>query len=196
MPPYTEREMLRMLADGDEAAFEQFYNTYWNNIYSIALAYMKSPQLAQDIVQDVFLRVWDNRVKFASINDPAAFIYIMGRNTVINALKKKMSLAGLEKTQHYIPDDFMLPNQNIELKQLQERIESIVSQLPPQQILVIKLSREEGLSHKEIADRLGIEKTTVKNHIVRALNTIRNRLSFKENLLVIWCLLAQWFTGN
>lgn len=186
-PQYSLRETFRLLAEGDAAAFRQVYNTYWNSIYSLALTYLKSPQLAQDIVQDVFLKVWNSRANFISIDSPASYIYIMGRNAVFTALKKKTQIVGLEET-HQLPDDFMLPAQNIELKELSRRIESVVNQLPPQQKLIIKLSREEGLSHKEIADRLGIEKTTVKNHMVRALNTIRSRLSTDGSYLLIYLL--------
>lgn len=186
-PLYPDREAIRSLAEGDEIAFRQVYNAYWNSIYSLALTYLKSPQLAQDIVQDVFLKVWNNRRNFISIDSPASYIYIMGRNAVFNALKKKTEITGLEET-HHLPDDFMLPDQKIEIRELSQRIESVVNQLPPQQQLIIKLSREEGLSHKEIADRLGIEKTTVKNHIVRALNTIRNRLSPDGSYLLIYFL--------
>ncbi len=188
--------MLLQLAEGNETAFEQLYNTYWNNIYSVALAYLKSPQLAQDIVQDVFLKVWDNREKFVSINDPAGYIYMMGRNAVINAFKKKISFTGIEESNLPIPDDFMLPYQFLEIKQLQQHIDNLIDQLPPQQRHIIKLSRVEALSHQEIADRLGIEKATVKNHIVRALNKIRIQLYRKENQALILLLLGQWFIRN
>lgn len=169
--------MGQLLSHGDESAFLQLYNKYWNRIYLLALTYLKSTELAQDIVQDVFLKVWDQRESFRTVQQPGSFIYIMGRNAVINAFRKKVSNDRVvEEPADYIPDNFLLPNQILDLKQLRERLDAAINHLPPQQHLIIKLSREEGLTHKEIAERLGIEKSTVKNHVIRALNTLRQQL--------------------
>jgi len=166
-----------LLSQGDETAFRQLYDEYWNRIYLLALTYLKSTELAQDIVQDVFLKVWNQRESFLTIRHPGSFIYVMGRNAVINAFRKKLSNDRIvEELSDYIPNNFQLPLQILEVKQLQQRLDSAISCLPPKQSLIIKLSREEGLTHKEIAERLCIEKSTVKNHIIRALNTLRQQL--------------------
>lgn len=175
--PYNDTEMGQLLSHGDETAFLQLYNTYWNRIYLLALTYLKSTELAEDVVQDVFLKVWDQRESFRTVQHPGSFIYIMGRNAVINAFRKKVSNDHIvDEPVDYIPDNFLLPNQILDMKQLQERLYAAINLLPPQQHLIIKLSREEGLTHKEIAERLGIEKSTVKNHVIRALNTLRQQL--------------------
>jgi DNA-directed RNA polymerase specialized sigma24 family protein len=74
------------LAAGDEAAFEQVYNACWDRIYSLALAYLKSVELAQDAVQEVFLKLWARREQMAKVENLEAFVYTMGRNQVIVAL--------------------------------------------------------------------------------------------------------------
>ena len=166
-----------LLSQGDETAFRQLYDEYWNRIYLLALTYLKSTELAQDIVQDVFLKVWNQRESFLTIRHPGSFIYVMGRNAVINAFRKKLINDRIvEELSDYIPNNYQLPHQILEIKQLRQRLDSAISCLPPQQSLIIKLSRQEGLTHKEIAERLSIEKSTVKNHIIRALNTLRQQL--------------------
>jgi DNA-directed RNA polymerase specialized sigma24 family protein len=95
-----------------------------------------------------------------------------------------------------IPDNFMLPHEEIDLKQLQQNIGRAIDNLPDRQKLIFKLSREEGLNHEQIAARLGIEKSTVKNHIVRALNTLRSNLELQGNNLLLWYLLAEWMSSN
>jgi len=193
----NEIDLLQQLADGNEAAFAQLYNTHWNKIYSLALAYLKSAEQAQDIVQEVFLKLWNKRENLGHVENPTSFIYIMGRNEVIRALKKKISLASLdEENNDYLPDDFMLPQETMDLKQLEQKITTAIDSLPAQQKLIFRLSREEGLNHEQIANRLGIEKTTVKNHIVRALNSLRRILQLEKNNLLFWYLLAEWFTRN
>jgi RNA polymerase sigma factor (sigma-70 family) len=74
---------------------------------------------------------------------------------------------------------------------LQKKIDESIEKLPLQQKNIFRMSREEGLDHKQIAERLGIEKTTVKNHMVRALNTLRTLLHEKETLLVLWLFIEE-----
>lgn len=185
----TEQGIL--LAQSDETVFRQLYDEYWNRIYLLALTYLKSAELAQDIVQDVFLKVWDQRESFLTIRHPGSFIYVMGRNAVINAFRKKLSIDRVvEEINDFMPNNFQLPHQILEIKQLQQRLDSAINCLPPQQSLIIKLSRQEGLTHKEIAERLSIEKSTVKNHIIRALNTLRQQLQLVSVIAVGFCTSA------
>jgi RNA polymerase sigma-70 factor (family 1) len=194
---YDQQQLLKQIANGDQVAFEQFYNIHWSRIYSLALTYLKSSVQAQDVVQEVFLKIWVKRQNLSHVENPASYVYIMGRNEIINALKKKISLDWLTEEQaELIPDNFMLPHQEIDLKQLQQNIGRAIDNLPDRQKLIFKLSREEGLNHEQIAARLGIEKSTVKNHIVRALNTLRSNLELQGNNLLLWYLLAEWMSSN
>ncbi len=180
-----------LLSQSDETAFRQLYDEYWNRIYLLALTYLKSTELAQDIVQDVFVKVWDQRVSFGTVKHPGSFIYVMGRNAVINAFRKKLSNDRIvEELSDYIPDNSLLPNQILDIKYLKQRLNSAINCLPPQQSLIIKLSRVEGLTHKEIADCLGIEKSTVKNHIIRALNTLRQQVQLIRVTAIAFCAFA------
>jgi RNA polymerase sigma-70 factor (ECF subfamily) len=191
-PRDDQHQLLQQIANGSESAFEQFYNIHWNKIYSLALAYLKSSVQAQDVVQEVFLKIWTKRQNLGHIENPASFIYIMGRNEVIRALKKKINLDWLNEEQtNLLPDDLMLPHQIVDLKELEKKIGTAINNLPTQQKLIFKLSREEGLNHEQIAGRLGIEKATVKNHIVRALNSLRRNLQLGSNNLLFWYLLVE-----
>jgi RNA polymerase sigma-70 factor (family 1) len=194
---YNGKELLLQIAAGDQAAFEQFYNIHWRKIHSMALAYLKSPEQAQDIVQEVFLKLWAKRERLANVENPDAFIFIMGRNEVVNALKKKVNLHMIgEHTTDDLPDDLLLPHQVMDIKQLEKKIGDAIEALPDRQKQIFKLSREEGLNHEQIAQRLGIERSTVKNHIVRALFTLRQHLGLTGNSLLFWYLLAEWFGNN
>ena len=173
----NDSELGNLLSKGDEKAFRHLYDEYWKRIYILALTYLKSTELAQDVVQDVFLKVWDQREIFSTVKHPGSFIYVMGRNAVINAFRKKLSnYRIIEEPSDFIPDNFLLPHQILDVKQLRQRLDSAINCLPPQQSLIIKLSRVEGLTNKEIAEKIGIEKATVKNHITRALHKLRQQL--------------------
>lgn len=192
LPKYdSDIEIGKLLSLGDERAFQHFYNRYWERIYLMALTYLKSEELSQDIVQDVFLKVWDQREIFSSVQQPGSFIFIMGRNTVINAFRKKIAGGRIvEEPTEYIPDNVLLPHQVIDIKQLQQRLDVAIDGLPPQQGLIFKLSREQGLTHKEIAELLAIDKFTVKNHIIRALKTLRRQLQISSFIALGSCTLS------
>jgi RNA polymerase sigma-19 factor, ECF subfamily len=161
------------------------YKKYWNRIYSIALVYLKSNQLAEDAVQEVFLKLWSKRHQLTKVKNLEGFIFIIARNHLIDTLKKVMALR-LRPTEpgDWLPDDLLLPAAQVELKSLQRKITDAIEMLPPQQKNVIKMSREEGLTHEQIGERLGIDKRTVKNHIVRALATLRRVLRDGKTLLL------------
>lgn len=181
-----DENLASLLAAGDESAFAHIYKKYWNKIYSIALAYLKTVQLAEDAVQDVFLKLWAKRQQVANVQNIEAFIFIIARNHLIDTLKKNIAdQASRPTTDELLPDDFLLPSDQIDLKQLQRKITDAVEKLPPQQKNVIKMSREHGLTHQQIAERLGIDKNTVKNHIVRALSTLRLLLHDGGALLLL-----------
>jgi len=183
--PYNENELAARLAAGDEAAFAQLYNRYWNKIYSLALIYLKSVELAEDAVQEAFLKLWARREQIAKVENLEAFIFIMGRNQIIDFLKNKTkNLTFYQGTDDWLPDDLLLPRYADDFRQLQKKIADTIEKLPPQQKNIFRMSREEGLNHEQIAQKLGIEKTTVKNHIVRALHTLRTMLHEHERLLL------------
>ena len=186
---YNENELAARLAAGDEGAFVQLYHTYGNKIYSLALMYLKSVELAKDAVQEVFLKLWVRREKMGKVENLEAFVFIVGRNHIIDQLKGKLANPRMHETAlDYLPDDLLLPHHRVDLKQLQKNIAEAIEKLPPQQKNIFRLSREEGLSHEQIAQRLGIGKETVKNHMVRALNTLRTWLH-QTKALILWAFL-------
>ncbi|MBN9384945.1 MAG: RNA polymerase sigma-70 factor [Chitinophagaceae bacterium] len=186
---YTDRELFIQIAAGDEKSFRVLYDKYWHNIYGMSLTYTKSVAEAQDMVQEVFLRVWEKRATLAGVETPAGFLFTLARNLVISALRKKAVRALAQSTDQQeedslLPDNFLLPDAQIILKQSETAIDKAITRLTPQQQQIFLLSRKEGLSHEEISQRLGINRYTVKNHIVAALHTLRQQLS-KEQILVL-----------
>jgi RNA polymerase sigma-70 factor (ECF subfamily) len=185
LSPYDETNLASLLASGDETAFSHIYKKYWNKIYSISLTYLKSVQLAEDAVQEVFLKLWAKREQVAKVQNLEAFIFIIARNHLIDALKKTTGDLAF-RPNDWLPDDLLLPPDQLSLKILQKKIADAIEKLPPQQKNVIKMSRELGLTHEQIAAKLGINKKTVKNHIVRALSALRLLLHEEALLLLLF----------
>ena len=171
---HNERELLLLMAKGDEKAFRLLFNHYWNHIYSIAFAFTKSMVLSEEIVQDVFLKIWLKRELLTPIKNFKGYLFTVARNHIYNELRKKScEQSFVEHLEEYFIEISSIPEQQLFLKEAQSLIDEAVSQLPMQQRTVYELSRKDGLDHAQIADKLGISKLTVKSHMNKALHMIR-----------------------
>jgi RNA polymerase sigma-70 factor (ECF subfamily) len=189
--PYNETELLLRIAEGDKAAFKELHDHYWNNLYSVALSFLKSPDWAMDVIQEVFLKLWERRHKLSEIDHFKPYLFVSTRNELLTALKSSTRQAQLqEKYAQRMPGHFMLPDQVLSVKELEGLVTSAVAQLPEQQRTIYRLTREQGLSHDEIAEQLGIARKTVANNMTKALNQIREYLQVHSDDLSVLLLIA------
>jgi len=190
-PLYNERELLRLVAQGDAKAFRHLFLACYDHIYSTSLLYTKVHELAEDIVQQVFLKVWEKRDMLGTIENFDAWLFIIARNEVINTLRKQSTHRSY---MHHIRDLFGgeedSPEDQLIIKQSRAIIQLAVKNLPPQQQQAWRLSRDKGLSYEEIAADMAISVNTVKGHISTALRSIRAFL--KTHRKDLYLLLAGW----
>jgi RNA polymerase sigma-70 factor (ECF subfamily) len=168
-----EKLLLHQISEGDEKAFAIIVRHYWNNIYAQALAYLKSSHLAQDIVQEVFIKVWEKRQALINIERFDSFLFIMARNHIISELRKKLTTPLELDLVDVYNEEGVIPDKVLSFKQLQQHMKTAIDLLPQQQRIAFLLSREEGLSYEAIARQMEVSKETVKKHIGRALNFMR-----------------------
>lgn len=186
-PYHTDQALLDQIAAGDETAFNLLLDRYWNRIYAVALAYTKSPVVAEDIVQEVFLKLWQKRQTLPVVEKVDNYLFIITRNEVISAMRKKGPALPLgHQLANLLTENGPQPEDRLSLKEIQELIGKGVQQLPAQQQQAWKLSRESGLSHEEIARQMQLSKNTVKNHLVRAISFLRAFLHQHANLLFLF----------
>lgn len=177
---------MRQIAEGDERSFSVLVDHYWNRIYSMSLAYLKSSTLAQDMVQDVFLKVWLKRQELPAIQDFPSWLFILARNALVSALRsnKRQANSGITGLEE-LAAPHVSPDRHYDYKQLNELLQQALERLPGQQQQVFRLSHEQGLSHEEIGERLGIARQTVKNHLVRAMITLRTYIQSNGELFFV-----------
>jgi RNA polymerase sigma-70 factor (ECF subfamily) len=169
-----EKSLLLRVAEGDENAFRQIFNAHWDNIYSVALAFTKSPVVAEEMVQDIFLRIWLKREKLPEIEKFDDYLFICARNHILNGLRNKLKEQPFtDDLKNYFREASNQPEQQLLLKESEGIINDAVNHLPPQQRKVFILSQKEGLSHEEIAKEMGLSRLTVKTHMHFALKAVR-----------------------
>lgn len=183
---YPEKELLQRLSAGDKTAFTILFDTYWNNIYSVALVLTKSPQVAEDTVQEIFLKVWNKREELTSVDRFDNYLFIMARNHIFSEFRRlKLRQDHVALLQAHFAAPLHTPEDQLLYKESTELIEKAVARLAPQQQQVYRLSREKGLSHEAIAASLGISVHTVRNHMIRAIKGIRAYLIEHDNSLLL-----------
>lgn len=175
--PHTDQMLLQEMAAGSDAAFCKLFDQYWDRVYTTALVITKSPQMAQDVAQEVFLQLWQYREKAAAIQKLDGFLFISARNLIFRKLNRlKMEDAYQYYLSCQFADDVRDAGSPAELKELQHIVETGISRLPPQQQRAFRLSRETGLSHEEISHHMGVSRAAVKDYIVRSIAFLRKYL--------------------
>lgn len=167
-----EKALIELISGGDQKAFARLVNMHWNRIYSHALAFLKSSICAQEITQDIFLHIWNKRDKLSNIENFNNYFFILGRNRIISAMRKKLTKPFVEVSLNQV-EEIYYPDRQLETKQTWEFLVKGIEELPPTRKIVFKMSRLEGLSYKKIASQLHISKNTVKDHIRLALTQLR-----------------------
>jgi RNA polymerase sigma-70 factor (family 1) len=190
-PPNTNREILLQVVSGDESAFKKLFDQYWDHIYTVALHLTQSVPFAEDMVQDIFLKIWLGREKLGDIETFDNYLFIVARNHIYNAIRKWRREDTLRQPLlDWLEDRQETPEQKLLFKESAGLIAIAVARLTPQQQAIWKMTREQGMSHKQVARELNISRNTVRNHIVNSLKIIREHLDDHASpVLLIVCLL-------
>lgn len=187
--PYDEGLLLNKVAEGDDRAFGELVKLKWNNIYSQALTYVKSTHRAEDIVQEVFLKIWEKRQAILEVDNFDSYLFIVARNYIISELRKKIAVPIGDNIVDTFEEESKQPDKVFSNKQLIELITKGIEMLPQQQKVAFRLSRDEGLSHEKIAELMELSKETVKKHICRALNFLRTYVRTQSELIILFMVL-------
>jgi RNA polymerase sigma-70 factor, ECF subfamily len=193
--PLTEidKTVIEGMKNGDMASFDIIYRTYSKRLFGFVLQIIKNDSDAEEIVQEVFIRIWESRRQIDSFSLFDSYLFTIAYNKTISLIRKRLS------EKKYI--DYVKSLQNIsetpepydesEFNKLSEHVNSLVDQLPPRQKQVFKLHRQEGLAYQEIAEKMNISKNTVENHMAKALKFLRQRINMEHlaGLFFVWMFL-------
>ncbi len=163
------------IASGDRSAFEALFRLHYRPLCAFAIGYVKDADRAEDLVQDLFFRLWLDREKVNITTSVKAYLYAAVRNRCLNAVKVGTRMRVLnEEVDDHVQEEERSEDEHSERI---ARVQAAIELLPEERRKVFKLSRYEGLKYHEIAERLGISVKTVENQMGKALKTLREELA-------------------
>lgn len=167
--------MILDLKSGDTCALSRIYDVYAEKVYCLAFRLLKDTGWSEDLVQEVFVKIWNNREQLKEDVPIWPFLYTLTKRESLNKLRSiKRSQEAFERLLQYVQDFSASAEENLINKELAAKIKDCFADLPLQQERAIIMSKVEGMSYKEISQELNISPNTVKNHVVQALKTLRN----------------------
>lgn len=177
---------MQLAANGGQDAFTELFMQNRHKLFSFLMRLTQSPEATEDVIQDIFMKLWRNKSSLAEIDNFSSYLFRMAQNQCITQFKRMAKetlilsrLASDSSASRSTTED------HIAVKEVQEQLQQAVAKLTPQQKLVFTLSREKGLKYDEIAAELNISPSTVKNHMIDALRIIRQHFHSSANALLI-----------
>lgn len=171
------KELLKQFKSDDKNAIDTLYEIYNGKLYNFAFSYLKTEADSLDVVQSVFINVWDKRESLKSNTNLEAYLFTITKNAVISIFRKKAQekdyLEHLRNTAVLTYND---TEKQYDYEFLYEKIQQIIEELPEQRKRIFKLSKEKGLSNKDIAAELNISVKTVEDHKAKAKRFIKTKL--------------------
>ena len=174
---YTDRDLMEKLANGDQKAFSEIYSRNWEYMYKSAYSILKDPNASKDIVQDIFIWLWEHRSS-VKIQTLKSYLKTAVKFKVVNYIRSGNIRQSFFEQMVEFSSDFSTPSHEelLELKQLKEIIQQAVGDLPSKCQEIFRLSREGYLSNREIADKLSISIKTVENQMTTAIRRVREAI--------------------
>jgi RNA polymerase sigma-70 factor (family 1) len=168
-------EILQQIKQGNHEAFISLYEDYHARLYSYILKFVKVPAFAEDMLQEVFLKVWESRGKIKPSLSFNAYLYKICRNEAYDFIKEMAADKQMRGTvMHYLTEGSNAVDADLLSKQYERVLQGAVSNLPPQRRNIFNLCRQEGKKYEEVAEMMQISRNTVKDHMVLAVKSIRD----------------------
>lgn len=186
-----ESTLVYNLNNGNEAAFNMLFDIYHHAVYNYVVRFIKSPSLTDDIVQDVFVKIWEARYTIKSERSVRSFIFTIAKHHLLNVLKRaslekkiKVEIMKFALQSHTRSEDEVI---YADLTQFADRA---IKNLPPQRRLIFKMHQEQGKDFKQIATILGISKNTVRDHLAKATKFIKSYLRVNAEITPLYAVIA------
>jgi RNA polymerase sigma-70 factor (ECF subfamily) len=182
-------ELLKLLKKGDMAAFDAVYNRYCQKMHNFVLSFLKVEADAEEVVQEVFIKIWEAREKVDVYASFESFLFTITYNSTMSLLRQRLTE---KKSKEYLKNIQQIDLaasviDEMQYVELKNKVEVLLNNLTPRQKEIYLLSREDGLTHREIAIKLDISENTVKNHLVTTLKYLKNKMDKGLIISALFC---------
>ncbi len=179
----SDSELARKISIGQKPAYQELFERYAQRIYKFSYTYLKNKGDAEELVQDVFLKIWEKREMLDHTKNIKSFIFKIAVNTIYDFIRRK----NIENAfNDFSKTNFKAETDNtwhtVIFEDMQQNLQSLILQLPEQQQKIFQLSKMEGLTNDEIAANLNLSKRTVENHLYRAISFLKEH--FRDESLI------------
>lgn len=183
---HTKELQRRIAIYDDQQAYQELFYLYYKPLLRFAQAFVRSHELSEEIVSDVFIRIWERRAQLESIGNLKVYLYVSTRNTALKYLLKvqKQASIGLDELQVELESQHNDPEQLLLTAELLNRVARAIDDLPPRCKMVYKLIKEDGLRYKEVSEILNISIKTIDNQLAIALKKIGKAININLRKLV------------
>ncbi len=170
----TDETLTYLIKTGIKDAFRELFERYASQIYCFALKYLKNEQDSEELVQDVFVKIWEKRERLDKSKNIRSFVFTVAVNTIYDTIRRKnIENSFLDFAKNNFDYQSESTWHEIIKNEMLSQIEELIQKMPDHQRVIFKLSRQKGLSNEEISKRLNISKRTVENQLYRALIFLR-----------------------
>ena len=172
----SDTALIILTQKGDEAAFSEIYQRYSGVLHRHAYSKLNDKEEARDLIQELFVYLWDKRLSLSLTNSLSSYLYSAVRNRVLNIIAhKSVENKYLESLHDFADKNEIIADYQVRERELRDLIEREVAKLPTKMRKIFELSRNEHLSHKEIAQQLQLSEQTVTKQIKNALKILRSK---------------------
>ncbi|HEY9427995.1 MAG TPA: RNA polymerase sigma-70 factor [Gemmatimonadaceae bacterium] len=174
----ADRQLIARALGGDEAAFERVVHTYYPGLCEHVLRYVGCPEVAEDLVLELFAHLWDRRHRSIPLTVDRGYLYRSARNRALDHLRRqRVATTWIDRMIHEADEPDEAPDDLLECQELAAAAARAVAELPEQRRRIFVLCRDHDMSYAEVGERLGISPRTVNTQMTRALKSLRAKLA-------------------
>lgn len=187
---YSDEKLMKEIKADNMLAFDVLYKKYSKRLFNFAYSILKSSQEAENLLQDVFLNLWEQRHNIEKDSSVKSYVFTIAYNMAVSVIRKKVREHQFFEYLKTLQDLSQEPvNIEVEYNELTDRLNKIIDKLPARQREIYLLHKNEGLNYQEIAEKLNISVNTIENHMSRALKTIRTGLADYSIIVLLFMFL-------
>ena len=183
---FPDADLIKLVGSGDHTAFTEIYERYWGLLFVHAMKILRDEEEVKDVLQELFSSLWRKSAELQFSTSVSSYLYTAVRNKIFNLIEhQKVKMNYSTSISKFIQQGEFLTDEHIRLNELKKIVESEIALLPQKMREIFEMSRNQQLSHKEIAEKLGISDKTVRKQINNALKILKVKLNVSAGLLFI-----------